>query len=120
MSRESVIKRRILSALNRQPFSRFFSVQQGRYSEAGISDIIGCCCGSFVAFEVKTPTGTATAKQRLFLTQIQLCGGYSAVVRSVEDAMEIIDEIRQRLPRVKVPGPRMVGHTDHRQEDALP
>lgn len=95
MTKETAIQRKILAALRKLEGGRFFKVHQSGYSEAGISDIIGCYRGCFVALEVKTPIGKPTSKQTYFLNQIESCGGYSAVVRSVSDAMEIIHEIEQ-------------------------
>lgn len=99
MTTEKRIQSRILKWLNSLPHARFFKVAQGRYSEAGISDIVGSYYGHFVAFEVKSLTGRPTAKQSYFLSQIEATGGFSAVVRSVNDAMEIINEINKIYTR---------------------
>jgi len=57
----------------------------------GSSDIIGIAPdGSFLAVEVKTKTGRTTKEQENFIWRVQYCGGIAGVVRSVEDALDLI------------------------------
>lgn len=64
------------------------------YGTAGIPDIIACCHGRFVAFEVKTETGKVTALQEATIRKIRESGGMAYVVRSVAEVKEIIEEMR--------------------------
>ena len=72
---------------------RFFKVIQGRYSEAGISDIIGVYKGCFCAIEVKSSKGVASRKQIIFQRQIKAAGGYAIIVKSVNEVKNLILEI---------------------------
>ena len=67
----------------------------GMYGTSGLPDIICCYCGRFVGLEVKTPDGKATKLQEVALAKIKAAGGVSAVVRSVDEAKTIIEEIRR-------------------------
>lgn len=71
------------------------------YSEAGVSDLLCCLDGTFVAVEVKAPesyggskdravTEGPTIKQRAFLQRVVDAGGIGAVVASVEGFMEVL------------------------------
>ena len=72
---------------------RFFKVVQGRYSEAGISDIIGVYKGCFCAIEVKSSKGVASKKQIIFQRQVKAAGGYAIIARSVNEVREMILKI---------------------------
>lgn len=66
-----------------------------RYGLAvGSADLIGCLDGRFVALEVKTPTGRAAPEQRLWLGLVRRCGGFAAIVRSVEEGRAAIARAR--------------------------
>lgn len=64
----------------------------------GIPDILCCYRGIFVALEVKrgdVPLSASqpTELQKVELAAIKRAGGISAVVRSVDDAAEILDQV---------------------------
>lgn len=63
----------------------------------GISDILGVIppTGRFLAVEVKTPAGKLTEHQLRFLAAVREAGGVAAVVRSVYEAVELIEEIKK-------------------------
>ena len=73
-------------------------VRQGRPLHAGLcvgsSDLIGYRqvggLAQFVALEVKSATGRASAEQQRFIDHICSAGGCGAVVRSVEDADSVL------------------------------
>ena len=58
----------------------------------GFSDLFGHRAGDARAFyfEVKTGAGRATPKQKAFLAAMQARGALAGVVRSVQDAREIL------------------------------
>jgi hypothetical protein len=62
---------------------------------AGIPDLLVCYMGRFIALEVKRPEtrGTVTRRQQHFLDEIEKAGGWSAVVTSVEEALDVIQWI---------------------------
>lgn len=61
------------------------------YSEAGVSDLLCCIDGVFVAVEAKTPTGIVTIKQEAFGARVLRAGGVFAVGRTVEEFLETLD-----------------------------
>ena len=80
-------------------------IRQGRPLHAGLcvgsSDLIGYRVvdrvAQFVALEVKSPTGRATAQQTQFIDHINAVGGCAGIVRSVEDAHTVLGaDIAQR------------------------
>jgi VRR-NUC domain. len=65
----------------------------GMYGTAGIPDIIACINGRFVAFEVKTQVGKTTKIQEITIQKIKDAGGNAYVVRSVDQAAGILDNL---------------------------
>lgn len=64
-----------------------------RYGLAvGSADLVGVRRpdGRFVALEVKSATGRPTPDQLQWLDLVRRCGGIAAVVRSVDEALEVI------------------------------
>lgn len=62
----------------------------------GGSDLIGCYRGRFVALEIKTATGRLTVEQVRFAELVSRLGGEHAVLRSVQDALAWVAELRVR------------------------
>lgn len=61
---------------------------------AGLPDLVGCYRGHMFGLETKMPEGkNASPVQRLRHTQIKAAGGVAVVVRSVADAMAVLDAI---------------------------
>ena len=61
----------------------------------GSPDIVGIVAGRFIGLECKTADGTVSDEQRDFMADIRVAGGYAAVVRSMSDALEAIQEARE-------------------------
>lgn len=78
-----------------------FKVHGGPMTVAGVPDLVGVYRGLFVAFEVKTPTGVVSARQRLIMRYIMKAGGIVTVPRSVADALTVLDRIDERMDNVK-------------------
>lgn len=58
----------------------------------GLSDLIGCRPdGKFFALEVKTPVGRASKEQFQFIEAMYRSGAIAGFVRSVEDAIKVLD-----------------------------
>ena len=57
----------------------------GPMGEKGISDIIGCHNGRFLAIEIKTERGRVTPHQQRFIDRVNAAGGIGFVARSIED-----------------------------------
>ena len=61
----------------------------------GASDLLGLGPGGrLIAFEVKSATGRATPQQKAFIRMVLERGGIAGVVRSVEDALALIEQAR--------------------------
>jgi len=59
----------------------------------GSSDIIGIAPdGRFLAVEVKTDTGRATKEQHAFIRVVNHAGGIAGIVRSEQDALDLIKQ----------------------------
>lgn len=68
-----------------------------QFGEAGVSDLLCCLDGNFLAIEVKHPGTThgrkgATLKQQAFGNRVNAAGGTFAVCYSVEDFLETLQE----------------------------
>lgn len=66
-----------------------------KFGYPGSGDILGCYYGFFICFEVKFDLGQQRDDQRKFEKYVQSAGGIYAVVRSVEDATELLRMIRE-------------------------
>lgn len=53
--------------------------------QKGISDLLVCYKGIFIAIEVKRPGNSTTVFQDIFLENIQKAGGYAIVASDVSD-----------------------------------
>lgn len=88
--KEKAIENKIKQYLKTVEDLYFFKEHGGLYGTAGVPDIICCYKGRFIALEVKAPDGKATALQDATIKRIRKAGGVAEVVRSVEEAKEII------------------------------
>lgn len=91
--KESAIQKKILDALNKIKGVYAFKKSATPWDRAGISDIIACFRGRFLAIEVKAPGGEPSALQEAFIAKIRACGGEAHVVRSIEDLEAVLDVI---------------------------
>lgn len=62
-------------------------------AKAGVPDLLCCYRGQFVAMEVKTPSGRVSRLQEYNIEKILRAGGYGGVVRSVDDARALLDQV---------------------------
>lgn len=59
----------------------------------GSADLIGIApSGRFLACEIKTKTGRASADQLNFIERVRQAGGIAGIVRSPEDAIKLLEE----------------------------
>lgn len=88
--------------------SRFVSIKYhgSQFGEAGVSDLLCCLDGVFVACEVKAPesyggsverayTEGPTPKQKAFLIRIQNAGGIAGVAATVDDFMALLADVNK-------------------------
>jgi hypothetical protein len=70
-----------------------FKVHGSELMMAGLPDLICCYRGFFVGFEVKTPTGVVSDRQRYVMRNITGASGIVTVPRCVSDASRVLDAI---------------------------
>lgn len=87
---QSTIRKAVLA---RYPGSFIFKVHGGPMQMAGIPDLVGCIHGRFVGLEVKLPVGShpVSPVQRKVLDDLRRAGGIGAVVRGVDEALELLE-----------------------------
>lgn len=86
MAKESALTLKIKKWLNEQDDSYFIKYHGGRFSSAGVSDLIGTYKGRFVGIEVKQPgkEKTLTRLQAMFIEKINKSGGVAFMATSIE------------------------------------
>jgi hypothetical protein len=89
---ESRLVKRIRERLVKEHGGFWFKVWGGAFQVSGIPDLIGCCHGLFIAFEVKTDTGRVRPLQEWTIDEIRKWGGLAEVVRSPEEAIEYLEQ----------------------------
>ena len=93
MTPEAKVKKQIKDYLKSVfPNMVQFSPIAGRFATIGVSDIICCINGRFVALEVKAPGGKATPLQLDFIEKVKAAGGIAGVVESVTQVQELLNE----------------------------
>lgn len=91
---ESALVKKIMLKLEVKFGGSWNKIHGGAYQASGMSDIIGCVQGNFVALEVKIPgrENTLTKLQSKFLEEIRQAGGIAAMITSPEQALKIVEE----------------------------
>lgn len=84
---------RAIQAMVRERGGFVFKVHGSETMMAGLPDLIVCYRGLFVAFEVKTPSGKVSPRQRYVMRNIMGAQGVVTVPRSVADASDVLDRI---------------------------
>ena len=91
---ETTITKNILKYLNGLPNTYAFKIHGAGYGTNGVSAIMCCHEGRFVAMEVKVPTRNRPTKmQKYFLKRINEAHGQGAVVTSILDVINILSPI---------------------------
>jgi len=62
----------------------------GPMSQRGISDLLGCYQGRFLALEVKRPGNKPSDDQIRFIENVKASGGIAGVVYSIDDVVELL------------------------------
>ena len=65
----------------------------GIYAKAGVSDILACIKGRFVAIEVKRPGNKPTAVQLQFITAVNNIGGLAFWADNLQDVKDKLKEL---------------------------
>jgi penicillin-binding protein-related factor A (putative recombinase) len=66
---------------------------QGNEYQSGVSDLLVCYRGRYIALEVKGPNGSLSPLQRVRLRRIQKAGGIGEAVHGREKVKEILKTI---------------------------
>jgi len=70
-----------------------YSVKTIACNRKGVSDILACYKGVFVAIEVKNQKGVISPLQKIELQKVRNAGGYAIVAYCLEDVRNLIKEI---------------------------
>ena len=65
----------------------------GIYAKAGVSDILACIKGRFVAIEVKRPGNKPTSVQMQFINAINSIGGLAFWADNLQDVKDKLKEL---------------------------
>lgn len=106
--REAEIQSACLSYLAMLPDAMFWRSNTGafkgeykgrrrfiRYGVAGQPDIQGIYRGRYIGLEVKTPKGKQNDNQIEFEGRVKSAGGFYRVVRSIDDLIAAVAEIKE-------------------------
>lgn len=98
--RESRLSAKIQNSLRQQGVF-VFKNHGSSHMMAGLPDLVACVDGLFLGMEVKHPETRedTSPRQKLVHSMIQRSGGACVVVTSVEEALEIVSEMRDALTR---------------------
>lgn len=91
---ESLLKEDLKKYLDEQGIM-WFMVPGRAGGTLGAPDIITCVDGLFVGIEAKTPTGKFSGWQITRKAQIEASGGIDLFIRSTEQLVEAIEELRR-------------------------
>ena len=65
----------------------------GIYAKAGVSDILACIKGKFVAIEVKKPGGKPSKLQEQFINAVNSIGGFAFWADNLQDVKDKLKEL---------------------------
>lgn len=93
--RESALQNYVQRRLKEIPNCKFFKAADKFTS--GISDLVGCVNGKFVAIELKVRDNKPTKLQEYFLSEIKNSGGVFGVARTWLDVKKILNQAGANL-----------------------
>lgn len=91
---EAPLTAKVKEYLELQPDVSFYKASD-RYN-GGISDIIACVKGWFVAIELKADYHVPTAEQKMFIRQIEKVGGIGGVCYTLGEVKALIERAKMR------------------------
>lgn len=91
--REATLTKNVIRALRARGVY-CVKIHGSQYQEAGLPDLWCVVSGRLVCLEVKTAKGKATKIQQTQLVRLRKAGATAEVVRSVEEAIVIIENAR--------------------------
>ena len=94
----SVIVRNICNNIKKKyPYGVLMNLHGGLFQRSGLPDLAFTYMGFTLWLEVKRPGGDTTPLQKVTLDKLKENGGFVAVVDSVEEAIDTIEEVIKRL-----------------------
>jgi hypothetical protein len=84
---EAEVTKQIRAYLNLRHIFHY-KAWQGMMSKHGISDIICCHNGRFIAIEVKRKGGKVSEHQQAFINQVRAAGGVAFIAYSIDDLIQ--------------------------------
>lgn len=98
--KEATIQKWVRDQLDKEfgDYCVYIKYPAGPYSSKGVSDLIFCVHGYYVAIEVKTDIGKATALQTRFCDAIKAAGGLAYIIYGKDNLLinQVIDDIKRR------------------------
>lgn len=97
--REQQVQTAILKYLKLKGASSIKVVNANR---RGVSDIIACYKGRFLAIEVKKPdkAGNCSELQKLYLKEVKEAGGYSTEATSIEEVETLLRKVEYDMHKM--------------------
>lgn len=86
-------KKIVIAIVKKYPKIYIRKIHGNQFQNIGIPDLLGCLHRIFFGIEIKVPGKKATPAQRLEISKIRDAGGVSGVATSIEEALEILEEI---------------------------
>ena len=80
---EAVLLKHAIEFLEMLPATKIARIEAG--TKGGISDILACYQGLFVAIELKDDIGVPSAQQSKFIQDVRKAGGRGGVCRTLEE-----------------------------------
>lgn len=87
---EAEFQRYVTKRLNALPRTILTVFKCMKANKMGVSDLILCCKGKYVAIELKHKGNTPTAHQKLFIDDIRSSGGIGEVAWTWKDVKDIL------------------------------
>lgn len=96
-AQEATLTRHVKKYLDKQPDVSYYKASD-RYQK-GISDIIACVGGIFVAMELKAEDEEATPHQKLFIKEIVRAGGVGGECKTMREVINLLEGVRSKRRR---------------------
>lgn len=95
--KEAVVQKWVREQLEKEygDLMVYIKYPAGQYSTRGVSDLIFCIVGQYVAIEVKTETGKLTKLQKRFGDNVIKAGGIFYTIYGKDD--EVIELVKRQI-----------------------
>lgn len=99
MQRETLLKIKVLQALDKLPNTWFLKTQE--VARSGVPDLLMCVAGTFVAIELKTEDGVISKLQEYNLKRIEDTGGVSFVLTpsNLDTSILLLEMLAKGVPK---------------------